>query len=421
MNQLWWYASRATGIVATVLVVAALVGGLFFSARNTGSRRSPAWWLDLHNWLGGLALAMTGVHMAAAYLDANSDIDLVQLFVPGGSSFAITWGVLAAYLIGGAVFTSWPSKRLRPTAWRIVHLGSVVGAGLGDPPRLPIGHGPRHARLPARPHRHRGTGRVLRGRASVGARAEEHRFTARAQVAPTSRQAWSAMVDAMTIPPPPGAIPPPPGAPTGDAELAARLARLQQRRQPATTPVAGGPAPARPGRRRHPAAGARAGALVLTVVTTGGLGALMAGLDAAQGTSQALASLPAPLPSSTPSASGGDGASSPASATPTSTPSSATTQAFDGAYVNTRYGPVQVQAQISDGTLSEVAVVTYPDGDGRSRSINARALPELRSEVLTAQQADVDTVSGATYTSEAYRESLQAALDQARANGVSIS
>ncbi len=130
MNQFWWYASRATGIVATVLVIAALVGGFFFSSRNTGVRRSPAWWLDLHNWLGGLALAMTGVHMAAAYLDANSDIDVVQLVVPGASSFAITWGVLAAYLLAAVVFTSWPTKRLRPTPWRIVHLSSVAAVVL---------------------------------------------------------------------------------------------------------------------------------------------------------------------------------------------------------------------------------------------------------------------------------------------------
>lgn len=221
----------------------------------------------------------------------------------------------------------------------------------------------------------------------------------------------------MTLPPPPGAIPPPPGAPT-DAQLAERLARLQQRRQPTTNVPGRVPpsAPSRPaGRRRHPAAGARAGALALTVVTTGGLGALLATLDAAQATSHALASLPTPMQTGPSTASGSVTAPSSGPA-----PAQTTVQPFDGALVQTRYGPVQVQAQIANGSITDVAVITYPEGDGRSRSINARALPELRTEVLSAQDANVDTVSGATYTSQGYRQSLQAALDSARAEGVSI-
>jgi uncharacterized protein with FMN-binding domain len=92
-------------------------------------------------------------------------------------------------------------------------------------------------------------------------------------------------------------------------------------------------------------------------------------------------------------------------------------QAFDGDVVNTRYGPVQVQVQIGDGAISEIAVVQYPSSDGKSERISARSLPILRSEALAAQSARIDTVSGATYTSEGYAESLQAALDQARVAG----
>jgi uncharacterized protein with FMN-binding domain len=62
-------------------------------------------------------------------------------------------------------------------------------------------------------------------------------------------------------------------------------------------------------------------------------------------------------------------------------------------------------------------VVQYPDGDSKSVRINSRALPTLRTEVLTAQSAEVDTVSGATYTSDAYARSLQSAIDEARAAG----
>ena len=94
--------------------------------------------------------------------------------------------------------------------------------------------------------------------------------------------------------------------------------------------------------------------------------------------------------------------------------------AFDGAIVNTRYGPVEVQVQITNGRLAEVAVVEYPNGDRKSRRISAAALPTLRTEALSAQSARVDTVSGATYTSDGYTRSLQSALDTARRAGVAV-
>jgi len=133
VNQVFWYATRATGVVATVLAVGSLVLGLFFSARNTGAKRTAAWWLDLHNWLGGLALIFTGAHLLTVYLNDNSGIGLVQLFIPGTAGtgqWGITWGVIAAYTFAVAVFTSWPRKRLSRRAWRAVHLGSVGGVFL---------------------------------------------------------------------------------------------------------------------------------------------------------------------------------------------------------------------------------------------------------------------------------------------------
>ncbi|MCU1401088.1 MAG: hypothetical protein JWN62_4197 [Acidimicrobiales bacterium] len=88
--------------------------------------------------------------------------------------------------------------------------------------------------------------------------------------------------------------------------------------------------------------------------------------------------------------------------------------------VETRYGPIEVQAQITNGALTDVAVIEYPSGDRKSQRINASALPTLRTEALTAQSASVDTVSGATYTSTGYTQSLQSALDTARAAGVTV-
>lgn len=128
MSNLWLYLSRATGIVATVLIVLSLAWGLFFSARATGGRRHPNWWLDLHKYLGGLAFVFTVVHVAATYADRTSGIGLLQVFVPltaDGWAWGITWGVLALYLFAAVVFTSWPAKRLGRRTWLVVHLLSV--------------------------------------------------------------------------------------------------------------------------------------------------------------------------------------------------------------------------------------------------------------------------------------------------------
>ncbi len=122
------FVTRSSGIVATVLIVAALGGGLLFSGRATGERRRPNWWLDLHNYLGGLAFVFTVVHVVASFWDRLSGIGLLQVFVPmtaTGWRWGITWGVLALYAFAAVVFTSWPGKRLSRRAWLAVHLTSL--------------------------------------------------------------------------------------------------------------------------------------------------------------------------------------------------------------------------------------------------------------------------------------------------------
>jgi uncharacterized protein with FMN-binding domain len=93
----------------------------------------------------------------------------------------------------------------------------------------------------------------------------------------------------------------------------------------------------------------------------------------------------------------------------TSTGSSTVT----GSVASTRWGPVQVELTVADGSISDVSVVQYPDNNGKDQQINARALPVLIQETLDAQNAHIDMVSGATVTSEGYLESLQSALDKA--------
>ena len=82
-----------------------------------------------------------------------------------------------------------------------------------------------------------------------------------------------------------------------------------------------------------------------------------------------------------------------------------------GPLINTRYGPVQVRVTVKDGQLTDVQALALPTG-GKSGSIADYSAPILRREALAAQGSGIHAVSGATYTSEGYANSLQAALDQ---------
>jgi uncharacterized protein with FMN-binding domain len=103
-------------------------------------------------------------------------------------------------------------------------------------------------------------------------------------------------------------------------------------------------------------------------------------------------------------------------ATPAPTSESGTTsggKTYSGSVAQTRWGPVQVIITVSGGKITDVSVPTYPNGNHRDEEINAYALPILTQQTLSAQNANIDTVSGATVTSDGYKESLQAALDAA--------
>ncbi|MGW1716313.1 FMN-binding protein [Streptomyces sp. NPDC002156] len=85
---------------------------------------------------------------------------------------------------------------------------------------------------------------------------------------------------------------------------------------------------------------------------------------------------------------------------------------FTGSVVQTEYGPVQVRVTLTDGKITSASAVQAPSG-GRSDQISGDAIPKLNDAALAAGDADIDAVSGASYTSAGYKESLQSALDQA--------
>jgi uncharacterized protein with FMN-binding domain len=87
---------------------------------------------------------------------------------------------------------------------------------------------------------------------------------------------------------------------------------------------------------------------------------------------------------------------------------------YTGGVADAFYGNIQVQATIRGGKITDVVFLQYPNDRNRSIDINSQAMPYLKQEAITAQSANVDIVSGATATSQAFIASLGSALSQAR-------
>lgn len=115
--------------------------------------------------------------------------------------------------------------------------------------------------------------------------------------------------------------------------------------------------------------------------------------------------------SSAPSASSGSSGSS--SSSSSSSGSSTASGTYTGTSANTRWGPVQVQITVQNGKITAAQAVVYPQNNGRDVQINSEAVPTYNQEVVQAQSAQIDAISGATVTYNGYVQSLQSALDQA--------
>ena len=200
--------------------------------------------------------------------------------------------------------------------------------------------------------------------------------------------------------------------------------------------------------RTHAARGARAVALTASVLATGAVGSALAYSDGAwsadggtiddglgddtlgdDGLIASTGTVAEGDPAATPSAAAVEAATEDTTAstvapdTTTTTPSTTPTETTvgssgyaDGVYLGTseytEWGDVQVEVTISDGRIVDVAAVDYPQSR-KSSTINNRAIPLLEADAIELQTADLDIVSGATYTSRTYADSLQAALDAA--------
>ncbi|MFM8861734.1 MAG: ferric reductase-like transmembrane domain-containing protein [Acidimicrobiia bacterium] len=130
-TKAWWYVSRASGIVAWALLALAVLWGLALSTRALGRRPPAPWLLDVHRFMGGLAVLFTIVHFGSLALDpwmtSEYGYTLVDAFVPFASQWkpgAVAWGVVAFWLLLAVELTSLVRTRLPQDLWRWVHLCS---------------------------------------------------------------------------------------------------------------------------------------------------------------------------------------------------------------------------------------------------------------------------------------------------------
>lgn len=122
-GQLWWYVARATGLVAWALLALSTALGVVVTARGASVRR-PAWFVDFHRGLSGLACLFVAGHLVAILADSFANLGVLDLLVPMRSSLspgALAWGIVALYLLVAVEATSLAQRRLPYRFWRRVH------------------------------------------------------------------------------------------------------------------------------------------------------------------------------------------------------------------------------------------------------------------------------------------------------------
>ena len=128
-GHLVWYLARAAGILAWLLATAAVIWGLLLSTKLLQRKPSPRWLLDLHRFLGGLAVVFVGFHIAALVADNYVHFGVADILVPLASGWrrgAVALGVIAFWLLLAVEGTSLLMRHLPRRRWHQIHLASYA-------------------------------------------------------------------------------------------------------------------------------------------------------------------------------------------------------------------------------------------------------------------------------------------------------
>ena len=122
--QLPWYVARASGIVAWALLAGSVIWGLAMTTKTFKRRVRRPWLLDLHRFLGGLALVFTVIHVAAIVGDTYVHFGVAEVLVPLASKWhpiGVAFGIVGMYLLVAVEVTSLVRDRIPHALWRRVH------------------------------------------------------------------------------------------------------------------------------------------------------------------------------------------------------------------------------------------------------------------------------------------------------------
>jgi hypothetical protein len=144
-----WYVARSSGLIAWALLAGSVVWGLLMTSKIMRRRVKNSWLLDLHRWLGGLALIFTGIHVAAILSDTYVHFGLASVLIPLAAHWhpvAVAWGVASLYLLAAVEVTSLVRKHLSHRLWKRVHflslplfvLSTIHGLSAGTDGRTPM-------------------------------------------------------------------------------------------------------------------------------------------------------------------------------------------------------------------------------------------------------------------------------------------
>jgi predicted ferric reductase len=128
-GEMWWYLSRASGIIAWLMLTATVLWGIASSVDLFPRRRRVAWLVDLHRWLGGLTTAFVALHLAALVVDSYVHFGVTDLFVPFASDWKplpVALGVVALWGLVAVQATSLAMRRLRRRTWHTIHVAGYA-------------------------------------------------------------------------------------------------------------------------------------------------------------------------------------------------------------------------------------------------------------------------------------------------------
>lgn len=136
MNEMWWYATRAAGLMTWATAMVSIVLGLLMASRTLGKKPGFPWLLDLHRFVSGLSVAFLSIHLFTLWVHSFPGIEfgLTELLVPGTSEWrplAVAWGVVAAWLMIAVEASSLIKDHIPKKWWHGIHFSSYVVAIFG--------------------------------------------------------------------------------------------------------------------------------------------------------------------------------------------------------------------------------------------------------------------------------------------------